>query len=65
MYNFKIGFKFGEACGHASDGKLGLGLGKPDPSIIRSEPWKLWSNGVDVEGVSGRGFGHRKEGRFR
>ena len=50
--------ELGEAGGHASDSKLGLGLGKPNPRIICSELWKFDSHGFDVEGGSGRGFGY-------
>ena len=33
--------ELGYTAGQASDGKLGLGLGKPNKSVIRPELWKL------------------------
>ena len=46
--------ELGEARVHTSGGKLGLNLGKPNPSIICPELQKLDSNGVDVErGIGG------------
>ena len=39
--------------GQASDGKLGLGLGKPNTSIICLELWKLDCYSVEVKGEGG------------
>ena len=42
--------EFGEAGGNAPNGKLGLHLGKPNPSIICPELRGLDSDSLDVEG---------------
>ena len=47
----------GEVGGHSSDGKLGLGLSKPNLCIICLELWELDCDSVDIKGGSGRGFG--------
>ena len=46
--------ELGEPGGLASESELGLGLGKPNPSIICPEFWELDSHRVDFERGSGR-----------
>ena len=50
--------ELGYTRGHASDGKLGPGLGKPNSSIVHPELWKFDCHIVDVERDSYLGFGH-------
>ena len=53
--------ELGEASGYPPYSKLGLSLGKPNPSIVCPELRDLDSDGVDVKGGSGHGFGHQEE----
>ena len=58
--------ELGGAAGHTSYSKLGLGLGKPNPLSRTLGAWEFDSNGVDVKGGSGWGFGHcLAEGQVR
>ena len=46
--------KLGEARRDAADGKLSLGLSKPDLSIVCPELRELEGNGTDVKGGKSR-----------